>query len=122
MTSRGTQCAARSCRSTTRCPADPGGTVPAPPISPRSPSALLLALVFSAVLRSFLVAAYVTHRLSEEVDAHSDRMVATFIPAIERLAALQRLTLEVELALSHYLYVDPSEREAAASSLEASLS
>ena len=64
----------------------------------------MLAVVFTAVLGSFLATTVLTVVTSDAVSSLSDSIVHNSSPSIQRLASLRASTIEVELALSHYLH------------------
>jgi signal transduction histidine kinase len=80
-------------------------TAPAAPA--KDASSRILVVVFTVVMGSFLLTTLAVQRASSEVDTLSDRIVSSAGPSIERLAALRGSTLQVELALSHYLHDTP---------------
>jgi signal transduction histidine kinase len=78
--------------------------MPEPAAPPKDASTRRLVVVFTIVMGSFLLTTLAVQRASREVDTLSDRIVSSSAPSIERLAALRGSTLEVELALSHYIH------------------
>src|SRR5688572_281645 len=72
---------------------------PAAPDVRDAPSATLLAIVFTAVVGSFLLATVLTLWASEEVDSLSDTIISDSMPSVVRLASLRGEVFEVELAL-----------------------
>jgi signal transduction histidine kinase len=64
----------------------------------------MLAVVFTAVLGSFFATTLITVVTSQAVSSLSDSIVHNSSPSIQRLASLRASTVEVELALSHYLH------------------
>ena len=84
-------------------------TMPAPKTPAKDASTRVLFVVFTLVMGSFLLTTLAVQRASREVDTLSDAIVSSSAPSIERLAALRGSTLEVELALSHYVH-PPSGR------------
>ncbi len=77
------------------------------------PRPRLIPLVFAAVIGSLLITAFVARRALQDVELNAQAMGATAAERIERLSALGRAVLEVELELWH-LQEFPSDEEAPA--------
>ncbi|HMJ10990.1 MAG TPA: HAMP domain-containing sensor histidine kinase [Polyangiaceae bacterium] len=84
--------------------------MPAPSAPTKDASTRILVVVFTVVMGSFVLTTLAVQRASREVDTLSDRIVSSSAPSIEHLAALRGSTLEVELALSHYIHQAPDAR------------
>jgi signal transduction histidine kinase len=77
-----------------------------------------LAVVFVAVVGSFLATQWVVERRSGEIDSLADGIVSSSMPSIERLASVRGAALEVELALGRHVRGVPPRRATTASELE----
>lgn len=75
---------------------------------PRGPlagdrSGLLLAVIFAALIASFLATTLVTQRSSREVESLAASLVERSTVSIDRLASLRAACIETELALARYI-------------------
>src|SRR5690606_8247488 len=87
---------------------------------PTDRSGRTLALVFSAVIGSFLATTAIIQWISLEVDHLSDSIANNTTPTIERLASLRASTFAVEFALARKLQTGVS-KSSVAPSTEAAL-
>jgi signal transduction histidine kinase len=80
----------------------------------------MLALVFTAVIGSFLVSTIVVQRASTDVEEFADSIIHISTPSIEQLASVRASVLHIELLLSRYLH-EPEARASIRPQVEASL-
>ena len=89
-----------------------------PPVS-KDTHGWLLALVFTAVIGSFLVSTIVVERTSKDVDSFADSIITNSTPSIVQLASVRSDVFQVELELSRYMH-EATLRESIRPELEAS--
>ena len=80
-----------------------------------------VALVFAAVLGSFLASAFVTQQTSEDIAVFSETLAQDTTPSIKHLAAARGAVLESELILLEYMRASEPGRAEIEPRLEASL-